>query len=413
MNLCYQQARETALSILQPSSSQLEHGLELHRASLVIESYGFAPRAAVEKEPLRVAAEAGASAYEIEQIACEMSMLGMTQDDVQKRAFVEAFEVAGVDCVFQNAGEENNDIEILLRRLGRFTYAADRMPDVLRRGATPEDIVTAWREGKHCLYLTANGVPLPRQFRNDVEGVNFIRTFFQLGVRMMHLTYNRRNLIGDGCAERSNGGLSEFGREVVREMNRVGVIVDIAHSGIQTGLDAAHCSEKPIVISHAVCGALSDHIRAKSDELIRAVADTDGLIGICCIPYFLQRSGDINAFLDHIDHAVQLVGADHVAIGTDVSAQIGSPLTDRTGLPRSRPRFEALWPLQDEARYAQWLKPEQRESMAWTNWPLFTVGMVQRGYRDEDIQKIIGGNILRVARAVFPPAASLETTSSS
>jgi membrane dipeptidase len=401
MNSPHQPAREVALSLLQPSSSQLEHGLTLHDASLVIDAYGFAPRAAVNEGLLIAAAGEGASAYEIEQLSGEMAMLGMIADDAQKHAFAAAFETAGVTCIFQNAGEENNDIEILLRRLGRFTHVADMMPDVLRRAATPGDIVAARQEKKRCLYLTTNGVPLPRQFRSSAEGVNFIRTFFQLGVRMMHLTYNRRNLIGDGCGEASDGGLSEFGREVVREMNRTGVIVDIAHSGIQTGLDAARCSEKPVVISHAICGALSTHCRAKPDELIRAVAETGGLIGICCIPTFLQGSGDINAFLDHIDHAVQLVGFDHVAIGTDVATQLGAPPSRSGALPRSRSRFEGLWPERDEAIDAQWCKPHQRDSLAWTNWPLFTVGMAARGYRDEEIQKIIGGNILRVARAAL------------
>lgn len=402
MNPSTQLSWETAISILQPSPSQLQHGLAIHRESLVIESYGFAPRAAVGYNDLLASAEDGATAYEIEQLSGEIAMLNMISDEIQQHAFEEIFEKSGVTCIFQNAGEENNDIETLLRRLGRFTYATDMMPDVLRRGATPDDIMSAHQQGKHCLYLTANGVPLPRQFRSDEEGVNFIRTFFQLGVRMMHLTYNRRNLIGDGCGEAIDGGLSHFGEAVVAEMNRVGVIVDIAHSGIQTGLDAARCSTKPIVISHAICAALSDHCRAKTDELIRAVADTDGLIGINCIPVMLQRSGDINSFLDHIDHAVQLVGAEHVAIGTDVVAHISPPSdSGRATLPRARTRFESLWPPRDAALDAQWQKPHQRDSMAWTNWPLFTVGMVQRGYNDADIQKIIGGNILRVARAAM------------
>jgi membrane dipeptidase len=401
MNPLIQSAHQTALSVLQPTPAQREHGLALHRASLVIDAYGFAPHAAVDQETLIAAAQEGAAAYEIEQLSSEMSMLGMVNDAAQKHAFIEAFETAGVTCIFQNAGEENNDIETLLRRLGRFTYAADWMPHILRRGATPDDIVAVREEGKRCLYLSTNGVPLPRQFRNVAEGINFIRTFFQLGVRMMHLTYNRRNLIGDGCGEANDGGLSDFGRSVVQEMNRVGVIVDVAHSGVQTGLDAARCSSKPIVVSHAVCGALSDHCRAKPDVLIRAVADTGGLIGICCIPAFLQRSGDITAFLDHIDHAVRIAGVDHVAIGTDRATSLG-PTSIKSGiLPRSRTRFEALWPPRDAAHDAQWQKPEQRESLAWTNWPLFTVGMVQRGYSDEEIQKIIGGNILRVARAVL------------
>lgn len=403
MNKAIDSARETALSLLQPSQRDLEHGLELHRESLVIESYGFTPRASVDYQTLEETARAGASAAEIQNLYEQMSMTAMTNNLADRSGYATAFEAAGVDCVFQNAGEENNDIEVLLRRLGCFTYAVDMMPDVLRRAATPDDILAAKRDGKRCLYLTTNGVPVPKYFHNDAEGVSQIRTLFHLGVRMMHLTYNRRNLIGDGCGEPSDGGLSEFGRAVVKEMNRVGVIVDISHSGVHTGLEAAHCSDKPVAISHAVCGGLSDHCRAKPDELIRAVAETGGTMGICCIPAFLGGSGDIRAFLDHIDHAVQLVGAAHVTIGTDVGArcqpdQSSSPDID---LPRSRPRFQALWPKNDALSNEQWQTPAMVESMRWTNWPLFTVGLVQRGHSDDDIQKIIGGNILRVAKQQF------------
>jgi membrane dipeptidase len=394
-------ARKVALSILQPTPSQLEYGLELHRNSLVIDSYGFAPRADVDDEVLAEAAQNGATAYEIEELSGEMAMLGMADNEAYKSTFIQAFEAAGVTCIFQNAGEENNNIETLLRRFGRFTYAADAMPDVLRRATDPRDILAARAEGKRCLYLSTNGVPLPGRFRNTTEAIEFIRTFFQLGARMMHLTYNRRNLIGDGCGESTDGGLSEFGRAVVEEMNRVGVIADIAHCGIQTGLDAARCSEKPVVISHAPCAALSDHCRAKTDELIRAVADGAGLIGIVCLPSMLQGSGDINALLDHIDHVVQLAGFDYVAIGTDRSAPTYERRARPADFPRSRTRFESLWPARDANVDRQWSKPEQNESLSWTNWPLFTVGMVQRGYSEANIQKVLGGNMLRVAQAAL------------
>jgi membrane dipeptidase len=402
MNPTIQEAREVALSIIQPAQRELEHGLELHRDSIVIESYGFAPRASVVPETLEVAVKSGTSAVEIAQMCEEMVMTRMVHDVEEQRGFVAAFEVAGVDCILQNAGEEGNDIEVLLRRLGRFTYAIDMMPQILQRAATPDDILKAKKNGKRCLYLTTNGVPVPKCFRTTEEALTHIRTFFQLGVRMMHLTYNRRNLIGDGCAEARDGGLSDFGQAVITEMNQAGVIVDIAHSGVQTGMHAAKYSGKPVVISHATCAALSDHCRAKPDELIRAVADTGGIIGICCVPAFLQGSGDISAFLDHIDYAVKLVGADHVAIGTDVAAQCLPDERKSTSpsLPRSQ-RFESLWPKNDELFQPEWQQPQMHQSLAWTNWPLFTVGMVQRGYSDNDIQKILGGNILRVAREVL------------
>ena len=125
--------------------------------------------------------------------------------------------------------------------------------------------------------------------------------------------------IGDGCGEPANAGLSDFGRAVVAEMNRLGVIVDVAHSGWSTSLEGAQASKKPMAASHTACAALNQHIRAKPDEVLRAICDTGGLIGICCIPDFLGRTRDIRAMLDHIDHVAKKFGVDHVAIGTDVA----------------------------------------------------------------------------------------------
>jgi membrane dipeptidase len=222
---------------------------------------------------------------------------------------------------------------------------------------------------------------------------------------MMHLTYNRRNVIGDGCAEPGNAGLSDFGRAVVREMNRVGVIVDVAHSGWQTGLDAARVSERPIVVSHSAAWALRQHHRCKPDDLIRAVVETGGTIGITNVPAFLGGRGDISSLLDHVDYVARKFGVDHVTIGTDRAYVSSSAARERHKLParaRQRIRWEALWEPNDAIYDPQWRQETQEQSLQWTNWPLFTVGLVQRGYSDAEIFKIVGGNILRVMRDVWP-----------
>jgi membrane dipeptidase len=182
-------------------------------------------------------------------------------------------------------------------------------------------------------------------------------------------------------------------------MNRAGVIVDVAHSGWRTSLEAAKTSSKPVVASHTVAAGLNKHIRSKPDDVLKALADSGGYAGICCIPAFLGDKGDLNAFLDHIDYVVKKVGIDHVAIGTDIAYSSRNGERERKKLPkasRRRTRFAALWPQQLDSG-----SPTARASIAWTNWPLYTVGLVQRGYRDEDIQKIIGGNVIRVARAAL------------
>jgi len=251
------------------------------------------------------------------------------------------------------------------------------------------------------MYLTCNGVPLPQEWVSVEDELRYIRVFFQLGCRMMHITYNRRNVIGDGCAEPANGGLSDFGRAVVAEMNRVGVIVDVAHSGWQTSLEAAQASARPMVASHSGCAAVNKHCRCKPDEVIQAIADSGGFIGICCIPGFLGGTGDIRAFLDHIDYVATRFGVDRVAIGTDVAYVSRNNAAEMKKVPtrgRTRPRWEYFWPENDDMFNSKWNDPKMRLSLAWTNWPLFTVGLVQRGYSDDDIQKILGGNVLRVAR---------------
>lgn len=396
------EARDVALKILQPSQQDLEHGMELHYKSLVVESYGFSPRAprsAFDNGEVLRAIEDGASDAEVEHLIEDMQATLCVTDPFEREEYMNAWKAAGVTCILQNAGEEGNAIEHLLKRLASFTYVTDFIGDFVFKAVTPDEIEAAKAQDKHCLYLSGNGVPLPQDWVSVEEELRFIRVFFQLGIRMMHLTYNRSNMIGGGCGEPVDRGLTDFGRAVIAEMNRVGVIVDVSHSGWQTSLDAAKRSGRPVVISHSGCAAINEHYRCKPDDVIRAVVDTGGYIGVCCVPTFLGGKGDISTMLDHMDHAIRKFGADHVAIGTDVvySSRVASREWEKLPSDRkTRRRWEALWPPPKLA-----FTPTQRLSMAWTNWPLFTVGLVQRGHSDSDIQKILGGNVLRVARATL------------
>lgn len=395
-----QKARQAALNILKPSSKDLKHGLELHANSLVVESYGFSPRAAVDGEKIKAAIKNGASEIELKDAREDMMMTRCVTDAAESQEYMDAWEAAGVTCILQNAGEEGMAVSWLLKRLARFTYVTDMMSDFVYKAAAPDDIIAAKKQNKHCLYFSGNGVPIPQDWISLEEELRFIRVFFQLGVRMMHLTYNRRNVIGDGCGEPSDGGLSDFGRAVIAEMNRIGLIVDVAHCGWKTSLEAAEVSNRPIVASHTTCTALHEHIRSKPDNVIRAIADKGGLIGICCIPSFLGGKGDIARMMAHIKYAVKTFGANHVAIGTDVAYASRNSARENQKIPsrrKTRKAWESLWP---EGSLTSGPR-ESRLSMAWTNWPLFTVGLVQLGLSDSDIQKILGGNVIRVARDVL------------
>jgi membrane dipeptidase len=371
----------------------------LHADALVFDAYGFSPRSAVDGERIAKAAAAGASAGEIQDLQEDMGMTRCVENAAENAEFQMAWQAAGVTCIFQNAGEEGNDPLRLLKRLARFTYLTDHLRDFVFKAAAPRDIEAAKREGRRCLYFTGNGVPLAGDFQSVPEELRHIRLFFQLGIRMMHVTYNRRNLLGDGCAEPANGGLSDLGRAAIAEMNRVGVIVDVAHSGWRTSLEAAQVSKKPIVASHTACDAVHHHIRAKPTDVIKAIVDGGGLVGICCIPHFLGGDGGLASMLEHIDYVVQRFGADHVAIGTDIAYTSSNAAAENRKIPKrgpSRTRYEAFWP--EGTRGGTYTASA---SLVWTNWPLFTVGMVKRGYRDDDIRKILGLNMLRVTKDVL------------
>ncbi len=403
-------ARKAALAALKPSPAELKRGLELHADALVFESYGFAPRAAVDGEAFQAAADAGASEQELVDLRESMSMSRQAVDPDERLEFFKAFDAAGVTCIFQNVGEEGNEPLRLLGRLSHFTRATDLLGDSLRKAVRPDDVRAARAAGRRCLAFTTNGVPLGGRFENVRDEFRELRLFRELGVGMMHLTYNRRNPLGDGAGEPGDAGISDFGRQAIAEMNRLGVIVDVAHSGWRTSLEAAKASTRPMVASHATCRGVYSHFRGKPDAVGRAIAETGGLVGVCCIPRFLGGKGDVTAFLDHLDHAIKTFGSEHVAIGTDVAhvsrndaaerAKVGKRPDGRSFLAAAGPRWQHLWP--DDPYKTP---PGAEKTLAWTNWPLFTVGLVQRGHSDDVIRRVLGQNVLRVWEANQAAAA--------
>ncbi|MCB1087940.1 MAG: membrane dipeptidase, partial [Verrucomicrobiae bacterium] len=261
LNPVIQKARDAAMAVLKPSPKDLQRGLELHADALVFDSYGFSPRSAIDGEALKAAVLAGASDIELEDLREEMGMTRCITNADEQREYREGWRASGVTSIFQNAGQEGQDPLRLIKRLARFTYVTDMLRDFVSKAVTPDDVDAAKAAGKRCLYMTGNGVPLTQDWISIPDELRYLRIFYQLGIRMMHLTYQRRNMIGDGCGETANAGLSDFGRAVIAEMNRVGVIPDCAHSGWQTSLEAAQVSGKPVVASHSVAGALYAHIR--------------------------------------------------------------------------------------------------------------------------------------------------------
>ena len=270
----------------------------------------------------------------------------------------------------------------------------DAHPDRLMRVRSVADIDGAIASGRLGLvYYPQNATPLERDPAR-------VERLWEMGVRILQLTYNHRNLLGDGSSERTNAGLSEYGIEVVEAMNARGMLVDVSHSGEQTTLDAIRFSSSPVAITHAGCRAVFDHPRNKTDEALRAMADGGGVIGIVQLnPYLGPRErNDLGDYLDHIDHAVNLCGIDHVGIGSDREHR-PVPDTDEERqklvdeLSRLYPDPATMPPVRWPFFLSELNHPRRMETI-WN-------GLRGRGYGASDAEKIMGGNWYRLFGEVW------------
>jgi len=359
---------EVAIKLLNPSRKELEKGLKIHQESIIWDAYGFAPISSVNSEILKKLIKEGATEIEIQDLKEDMMMTGYVYNKEEQDIYFNAWKTSGVTCIMQNAGEESNLPTVIMKRLARFIWTTDILKPYLRKVVTPEEVIIVKKEKINSLCFSTNGVPLTNQFISVEDELRYIKIFYQFGVRMMHLTYNRRNLIGDGCMEENDAGLSDFGKSVVKELNRVGIIVDVAHSSQKTAIDACKISSAPVVASHSACMSLWEHLRNKTDEVISKIADTGGYIGICCIPAFLGMTGDINSFLNHITYVVKKFGSKYVAIGTDngyLSPNFKKEMKKVSGyIKKHRERWNNYWPKKDPIFDRKWQKTTQVKSLA-------------------------------------------------
>lgn len=268
-------------------------------------------------------------------------------------------------------------------------------PDVLMKVRTIADLQEAKRSKRVGVIL---GFQDTTMFDLDVARVDL---FHHLGVRIAQLTYNLRNLVGDGCLEPANGGLSAFGRQVVRRMNELGMLVDLSHVGRQTTMDAINASTAPVAATHTGCAALNDVPRNKPDTILRALAQKGGVAGIYLMP-FLKAQGQPNAddFVRHVSHAVNVCGEDHVGVGSDLSI---TPL-DLT------PEFRAKHAGFVQMRRAAGISAPGEAEDVFNYVPdfnsprrmeLIADALAKAGHGSSRIEKIIGANWMRLLGEVW------------
>lgn len=278
--------------------------------------------------------------------------------------------------------------------LGSLLEAIDVSVPGARVARTAEDIRLSKRDGSAAIILNFQG-------SEPIDGsLEKLQLFHRLGLRVLQLTYQRRNLAGDGCGEPADAGLSIFGRELVQECNRLGILIDLSHVGYRSTMEAIELSDDPVAFTHVNVHALNPIPRNKTDEQIRAVAERGGVIGINGIARLLsprggERGATIEEYLDQVDHVVQLVGIDHVGLGFDVNEDMTADDFEerRKGFLTQFPELRAGGDFPFEHYYVN--------GLTMRNVLPLTSGLVDRGYSDEDIEKVLGGNFLRLYEMVW------------
>ena len=304
------------------------------------------------------------------------------------RKLANDMKAGGVHCNVVYAGVDLDGMRDRHRTLAELS-------DALFLATTAHQIREAREKGKTAIVFNW-------QHANPIgNDERILEMYYALGLRICGLCYNVRNLIGDGCTERTACGLSLFGERVVRKIQELGMVLDIGgHTSEATSWDALAITRGPVVCTHTNCRALRDNPRCMTDDMMRAIARRGGVIGMTCYGYFLtDGKATLDTYLDHVDHAVRTAGVEHVGIGLD---QIAYPAARRTPVEFALPSFQdplaAPRPRAYPLDSAQWYT-EGLETIA--QMPNITEGLVRRGYSHANIRLIMGENWLRVYEEVW------------
>ena len=381
---------QAILDELKPTKAQLDRGLELHYNSFVADAQGnISPTSPHAFKSDRMAAhlgeaKAGRSPAELGEVHRRCRTFESAFDPQWIEESRALYAIAGVDLGLEDVAHPNeNTFETALEHVTRCNFTYDQRDDLIH-AASVGSIQRGRKEGKPCSIWHLAGVGC---FAEADDPLRNLDLFFGLGVRMFQMTYIQANTLCCSWLQGDDTGLTPLGERVVKRLNELGGMVDLAHCGDRSAMEIIETSDEPVLISHTGCRSVHDDTtnetylnavlaqayaqgvprpkttgsRNVSDGIMKAVADKGGIVALYVMHQLLGTGpASFETWFRHLEHAIDVVGIDHVAIGTDYS-------------------FFPSW---------------EAHALDWTNWPYFTVGLVCKGLSDDDIQKVVGLNYL-------------------
>jgi membrane dipeptidase len=319
-----------------------------------------------------------------EATVCDMTLPLRTPGDPKIQAQLpRELLKAGFNFVSFTVATDDEDTVGALRALSQTRAFFQAQSDCCMLADSVEDVVKAKALGKLAAGVHFQGtVPIGRD-------LGMVDVFYKLGIRHMLMAYNQKNFVADGCHELGAGGLSRFGREVVSEMNRVGMFVDVAHTGYQASMETIEYSDRPVIVSHGNVWSLHQHPRCYRDDQIKAIARSGGVIGLTGLSIFIgDDSASVESYVNQIDYVTQLVGPRHVGFGFDYVFDIGA-LTSLAATMANK------WPADGGYTRSDVKQVEPRDV------PRITQMLLDRGYPEDAVRAIIGENWMRLMREVW------------
>ncbi|OKL36530.1 membrane dipeptidase [Domibacillus mangrovi] len=314
------------------------------------------------------------------------------------RDFLLLLKKGGVTCVHACCGLWENARETLTK-LGTWHRFFAEHEDLVMPVHKGEDILKAKASGKI-------GVVLGAQNTSALEDeLALVSVFNDLGVKIMQLTYNNQNLIGSSCYEEQDTGLSRYGKLVVEEMNRVGMVVDLSHVGNRTSLDAIAASSRPVAITHANPDWIYPSKRNKSKELLGELRDNGGVLGVCAYPHLINGpETTLEEFCDMIVRTVDFMGIEHVGIGTDLTLNMSDEFLKWMRMGRWTHKIDYGAGSKDNPSWPEW----QSWFKTPADFPNIAMGLANKGMTQEEVSAVMGGNWLRFFTEGFKAEKELE-----